>query len=569
MLGIRVCCIFLFAASLATAEIKNKGWWKKSVFYQIYPRSFMDSDGDGVGDLKGITQKMEYFVETGINVIWLSPIFTSPMVDFGYDISDFIGIHPEFGTMADFEEMMAKAKKLGLRVVLDLVPNHTSDKHEWFQKSLAGDEKYKNYYMWSKGRNNNKDPPSNWISVFSGSSWKYVPSLDSWYLHQFEYRQPDLNFTNPEVRAEMEEVIRFWLRKGVHGFRIDSAPYFYENDQLLDEPRSYAPGVPPDQDAYLIHTYTKDDPRTYELIQSWRKVVDDYADQNNEEEKVLLTEAYTSLENTTRFYKYGSDIAFNFQCITKLNKNSKPSDFKREIDGWISHSPPGATPNWVMGNHDNNRTASRYPGRGDQMTMLGMILPGVAVTYNGEEIGMVDDRSITWEETQDPQACIAGRENFQRVTRDPCRTPFQWDSSKNAGFSNASRTWLPVNQNYKTLNLANEKKEDESHYKIYQLLIALRKLSPAVREGSLKTVVIQENVLAVIRSVPTQTVVLLINFSDDLPQTINLRKEAALPGKTIVEIATLNSPVKAGTVVNPARLTIPAKASLILSSTKK
>ncbi|XP_035720486.1 maltase 1-like [Vespa mandarinia] len=481
-------CSLLLATGLVHGEIKNKGWWKNAVFYQIYPRSFMDSNDDGVGDLKGITSKLEHFVDAGVQGIWLSPIYASPMIDFGYDISDFKAIHPEFGTMEDFEALVEKSKRLGLKVILDLVPNHTSDKHEWFQKYLAGEKKYKDYYIWRKGRKDDGvTPPNNWISVFSGPAWTYNATLKEWYFHQFEYRQPDLNYSNKEVQAEMEDVILFWLRKGIDGFRIDAVPHLFEREDFHDEPRSSDPNATDRDYTYLDHIYTKDDPRTYELVKSWRKILDDYSDANNEDEKVMMTEAYTSLENTTRYYQYGSHIPFNFKLITDVNHNSSASDFKRIIEAWIAKTPKNGSANWVLGNHDRSRTASRYPKRESQMIMLPMILPGVAVTYYGEEIGMIDKSDISWEDTQDPQACNAGKDKYRSRSRDPNRTPFQWDSSKNAGFSKGNRTWLPVHENYKLLNLQNQKNTtQQSLYKIYRSLIQLRNSSPALQEGELK-----------------------------------------------------------------------------------
>ncbi|KAG7203432.1 hypothetical protein KM043_013499 [Ampulex compressa] len=537
------------------------------VFYQVYPRSFMDHNNDGIGDLKGITAKLEHFVDAGVGGIWLSPIYSSPMIDFGYDISNFTQIDPIYGTLDDFERLTARARKLGVKVILDFVPNHTSDKHQWFQKSVAGDDKYKDYYTWRKGRDNNKSPPNNWISVFNGPAWEYNENREEWYLHQFEYRQVDLNYSNPNVRTDMEDVIKFWLGKGVDGFRVDAVPYFFEDKELRDEPRSYNPKASPDESDYLDHIYTKDDPRTYDLIRSWRNVLDEYSDAHNEDEKVMMTEAYTSLDNTTRYYQYGSQIPFNFQFIGGVNKSSTPADFKKIIDDWIIRTPPGSVPNWVMGNHDNSRLASRFPGREDQMIMLEMILPGVAVTYYGEEIGMVDKRDISWEDTQDRQACLAGKANFLMVSRDPVRTPFQWDNTKDAGFSRANSTWLPVNANYKELNLKKQKASiSNTHYKVYQKLIRLRKSSPALYEGTSKNAVLNNNkVLAIARESKAQTVILLINFDDDSSQLVDLKRLFKLYRRTHIAITSVNSNLRPQRV-DPSKVTLPAKATVVLIS---
>ncbi|XP_043483468.1 maltase 2-like [Leptopilina heterotoma] len=560
----------LFLFSPVVSEIKNKGWWKNTVFYQIYPWSFMDSNNDGIGDLKGITSKLEHFVDCGVGAIWLSPIFQSPMVDFGYDISDFRAIDERFGTMSDFTDLTAKAKTLGLKVVLDLVPNHTSDKHEWFQKSLDNISPYNDYFIWKPNKTGNI-PPNNWISVFSGSTWTHSDKRALSYFHQFDYRQPDLNYANPLVKTEMEDVIKFWLGKGVDGFRIDAVPHLFEDDKLTDEPRSNNPTATDRDYTYLNHIYTKDDPRTYDLVLSWRKVLDDWSNANNEDEKVMMTEAYTSLENTTKFYNYGSHIPFNFKFITDVSVTSKPEDFKNLINTWLSHTPANGVGNWVMGNHDRPRTESRYPGRSDQMTMLAMILPGVAVTYYGEELGMIDKTDISWEDTQDPQGCNAGKEKYQSRSRDPNRTPFQWDNSKNSGFSNGI-PWLPVHSNYHYLNLQNQKQVENSHYKVYQALTNLRKTSPALRNGTLNIITIDSQILLIIRQDSEETISLIINFSDMESTSINLNSHVPNANKmtTVLKLAGSNLPgLKWGKEVDTSNLKIPAGSSLVLTSKPK
>ncbi|XP_011307785.1 maltase 1 [Fopius arisanus] len=561
--------VLLITCNTVTSEIKNVGWWKNAVFYQIYPRSFQDANGDGYGDLKGITNRLEHFKDTGIDAVWLSPIYASPMVDFGYDISDFRKIQPEYGTDADFKELMTKAKKLGIKVVMDLVPNHTSDEHEWFQKSLNQTDKYKDYYIWVNKPVGNA-VINNWISVFGGSPWNCTSPRQQCYFHQFHYKQPDLNFRNEEVKREMEDVIKYWLDQGIDGFRVDAVPHLYEVENLLDEPRTYATGVTSAEYAYLNHVHTKDQPETYALVKSWRKVLDDYANNTNSDEKVMMTEAYTTLGNTTRFYDSGSHVPFNFFFITGANRNSTPDQFKSIIDNWLEETAKrnGAAANWVMGNHDRPRTESRYPGRGDQMTMLAMILPGVTVTYYGEEIGMVDKTDITFEETQDPQGCNAGPDKFKEKSRDPNRTPMQWDNSTNAGFNNGTKPWIPVHENYRTLNLAVQKAAKASHYKIYQKLIRLKKTKAALITGKTQALVsADKKSLLVVRSTDTEVVVLIINFSDTQAVTINLLTQLpSLASAGLVEVATLDSPIKEGSAVNLKKLSIAAKQSLVVSA---
>ncbi|XP_063995478.1 maltase 1-like [Diachasmimorpha longicaudata] len=568
-----VVLLIVLILQIVAGEIRNVGWWKNAVFYQIYPRSFQDDNDDGIGDLIGITKRLDHFKDAGIDAIWLSPIYASPMVDFGYDISDFKQIHPNYGTEADFEMLIARTKQLGIKVIMDLVPNHTSDEHEWFQKSLNNNDTYKDYYIWKDKPDNNRTI-NNWISVFGGSPWTCTSRRTQCYFHQFHYKQPDLNFRNADVREAMKDVIKFWLDKGIDGFRIDAVPHLYEDETLPDEPRTNAINVTDSEYAYLDHVYTKDQPETYDLVASWRKILDDYANSTNSDEKVMMTEAYTTLKNTTKFYSFGSHVPFNFFFITGANQYSSPHQFKSIIDAWLNETAltEGAIANWVMGNHDRPRTESRYPGRGDQMTMLAMILPGVTVTYYGEEIGMIDKTDITYEETQDPAGCSAGRDKYKEKSRDPNRTPMQWDNSTNAGFNWGTSPWIPVHENYSMLNLAAQKAAKYSHYKIYQKLIRLKKTKAALMTGQTQVLASNDGKsLSVIRSTDSEVVILIINFSNTETVTVNVLDQvptlAAAAG--LVEAATLGSPIKEGSTVNLRKVPIAAKQSLVLSAKNK
>ncbi|CAK9810393.1 Maltase 1 [Anthophora quadrimaculata] len=537
---------------VASGEILNKGWWKNAVFYQVYPRSFMDSNGDGIGDLKGITDKLSYFQETGITAIWLSPINVSPMVDNGYDISDFRNIDPQFGTLDDLKNLIQKAKSLRVKVVLDLVPNHTSDKHDWFQLSQNRTKNYEDYYIWNDGKKigNVTVPPNNWLSVFNSSAWTFHEGRNQYYFHQFYKPQPDLNYRNEAVQKEMKDIIEYWLDIGFDGFRIDAVPHLFEGDITKDEPT--ATDIPPDavvgrDHVTLNHTLTKDQPETYELIKSWRKIVDDYANKRNQTEKVILTEAYTSWPNTLNYYNSGSNVPFNFKFITDADAKSSPAHFKEIIDNWMSGKPKDGIANWVMGNHDRVRVATRYPGREDHMIMLEMILPGIAVTYYGEEIGMEDNNHF----------------NFTEF-RDPCRTPFQWDSSKNAGFSTGNKTWLPVNPNYVTVNLEEQKKSNESHYKLYTELIKLRK-SDVLMNGNLQTVVLNNDVLAVIRKTNKNAVTLLMNFNQNSSVSVNLN-DLVYQEQPEIKLKSVGSNLNQ-TSIELSKLQVPAGAAIVLLTT--
>ncbi|XP_055307115.1 probable maltase, partial [Sitodiplosis mosellana] len=454
----------LVMCSITGQTLATDDWWEYAHFYQVYPRSFQDSDGDGVGDLNGITSRLNHFKNIGVTGIWLSPIFKSPMKDFGYDISDYREIQPEYGTMEDFEQLAQRCKELDIKLILDFVPNHSSDQHEWFQKSSNPNhpeyEKYKDYYVWNKGKlleNGTRIPPSNWVAVFRSSAWQWSESRRAYYLHQFLEEQPDLNFWNPKVVEEMNEVLRFWLRKGVSGVRIDAVPFLFEakeNSEGLYDDEGLT-GLTDDITnwSYVNHTFTFDVDETFDLIYQWRKLVDEPEFSN--ETRIIMTEGYSlELANLMRYYgrvkdgqivEYGAQIPFNFQIID-TNMTTSASKYKELIKEFFDNMPKGNQihANWLLGNHDKRRIASRYkPTRIDIFNILLKTLPGITITYYGEEIGMTD-QYISWNDTIDPQACRTSEQEFHLLSRDPARTPMQWDSSANAGFSIANKTWLPV-----------------------------------------------------------------------------------------------------------------------------
>ncbi|XP_011178629.1 maltase 2 isoform X2 [Zeugodacus cucurbitae] len=509
-------------------EHKEKDWWKHMILYQIYPRSFMDSNGDGVGDLQGIIMKLPYLAETGIHAVWLSPINKSPMVDFGYDISDYKEIHAEYGTMKDMEMLITEAKRLGIKIIMDFVPNHTSNESEWFEKSVNKEDGYEDYYIWADAKldkNGKKMPPNNWQSVFYGSAWTWNEKRNQYYLHQFTPAQPDLNFRNPKVVEAMDEILHFWLDKGINGFRVDAVNHLFEDAKLRDEPLT---GKTDDKLSYdyTKHIYTKDMPEVLDMLQHWRKLLDDYTAKNGGPARILMTEAYADLKTLMDYYetkdgKRGSHFPFNFNFITDLDENSDARDYVFNIQKWLTYMPREHTANWVMGNHDNMRMATRFgPKRVDAMHMLMMTLPGVAVTYNGEEIGMQDYRDISWEDTVDPPARNVGREKYKDVSRDPERTPYQWNTQKNAGFSTAEKTWLPVHPNYKNLNLKQQKSE-KSHYSVYKSLIELRKM-PALCKGRFHAEVLDRDVFAFERELKEDNSIITVINIGPRARAVNL-----------------------------------------------
>ncbi|XP_050320995.1 maltase 2-like [Bactrocera neohumeralis] len=520
------------ATTATTASDKTasdeKDWWKHMILYQIYPRSFMDSNGDGVGDLQGIMMKLPYLAETGIQAVWLSPIFKSPMVDFGYDISDFKDIHSEYGTMKDMEMLITESKRLGIKIIMDFVPNHTSNQSVWFEKSVNKEDGFEDFYIWADAKldkKGNRMPPNNWQSVFYGPAWTWNEKRSQYYLHQFTPAQPDLNFRNPKVVEAMDDVLRFWLDKGINGFRVDAVNHLFEDVKLRDEPIS---GKTDDMNSYEYtkHIYTKDMPEVLDMLQHWRKLMDDYTAKNGGPARILMTEAYADLKTLMDYYetkdgKRGANFPFNFNFITDLDEHSDARDYVFNIQKWLTYMPRGNTANWVMGNHDNMRMATRFgPKRVDAMHMLMMTLPGVAVTYNGEEIGMQDYRDISWEDTVDPPARNVGREKYKQVSRDPERTPYQWNTQKNAGFSTAEKTWLPVHPNYKNLNLKQQKSE-KSHYSVYKSLVELRKM-PALCKGRFHAEVLNRDVFAFERELKDDNSIITVINIGPRARAVNL-----------------------------------------------
>ncbi|CAB3243406.1 unnamed protein product [Arctia plantaginis] len=565
---------------LILVSVSGAAWWKSTVVYQIYPRSFKDSNGDGIGDLNGITEKLQYIKNTGIDAIWLSPIFKSPMYDFGYDIADYRVIAKEYGTMEDFDNLMKEAKSLGIRVILDYVPNHTSNESEWFVKSVQKDPEYVDYYIWADGKPDPENPdklipPSNWVSVFRKSAWEYNEVRKQYYLHQFLIGQPDLNFRNEKVREEMKDVLRFWLDKGVSGFRMDAINMMFEVDPAdfkgfyPDEPLSGVAGATPDDYEYLNHIYTRDLDELYNVIYDWRAVLDEY---RKKESKIMMTEAYTDLKRMMRYYgnadRKGS-VPFNFIFLDELKKGSNARDIKLIVDKWMTYMPLGKTANWVNGNHDQSRLASRHGDkRVDALNMLALILPGITITYQGEELGMTDGK-VSWEETKDPQACNTDDPvNYWKKSRDPARTPFHWDATSNAGFSSGDTTWLPVADNYRTLNLATQKKAAKSHYKFYKDMVGVKHL-PAVRFGDLQIHALSDSILAVIRLVPGEHVVAgVINLSDET-HAINLSPLRLLPNELQVVASGVDCCMDKGSRVQKTSIKVSGHCAIAFESVKK
>ncbi|XP_053692702.1 probable maltase [Sabethes cyaneus] len=563
----------LLSAIILVGTSTSLDWWEHGNFYQVYPRSFKDSDGDGIGDLDGITQNLGYLKDIGMDGVWLSPIFASPMKDFGYDISNFYKIQPEYGDLNSFQRLVNKAKKLGLRLILDFVPNHTSDKHEFFNLSVHRVEPYTNYYIWHpglEGPNGTRVPPSNWISEFRGSAWEWNDIRKEFYLHQFLKQQPDLNYRNPALVEEMKNVLRFWLDRGIGGFRIDAIPYLFEsaevNGRYRDEPLSRATDDP-ENPKYLIHSETFDQPETYDMIYQWRSLLDEYSARDNNT-RIMMTEAYTSLPKNIELFgnktANGSHIPFNFQLIRNLDQNSSAADFAKYVNIWWKALPAGRRSNWLLGNHDNGRIGSRLgKNKIDLYNIALQTLPDIAVTYYGEEIGMLD-QWISWEQTIDPSGCQTSSKTYTLYSRDPFRTPMQWNSRKNAGFSQADRTWLPAADNYKRLNVFQQSRAKKSHLKIFKQLTKFRK-GPILSHGDFQMHLINKQLVAYKRNlVGVGYVITVLNFAR-YPQHLNLTSAfKGLPRRMKVEISSLHVRTPDGSMISPNNYRLTGESGIVL-----
>src|SRR5690606_7702723 len=424
-------------------EEKEYLWWQKDILYQIYPRSFKDSDGDGIGDLPGILEKLDYLKDLGIKGVWISPFYPSPMADFGYDVSDYTGIHPMFGTMEDFDRLLAEVHERGLKLILDFVPNHSSDQHPWFQESKSSkDNPKRDWYIW-KDPGPNGGPPNNWGAAFGGSGWEYDEASGQYYYHAFLKEQPDLNWRNPEVQEAMFNAMRFWLDKGVDGFRVDVMWHMIKDEQFRNNPPNpdYSEGKSPYDK--LLQAYNTDQFDVHDIVKKMRAVMDKY------DERVMIGEIYLPIDKLVAYYgqdSEGAHLPFNFQLVMTPWDARKIEAAVNQYEGAL---PADGWPNWVLGNHDNSRIATRVgKEQARNAAILLLTLRGTPTMYYGDEIGM-QDVEISADQVQDPQEKnIPGK----GLGRDPERTPMQWDTSENAGFT-SGKPWLPLMDDHKKINV--------------------------------------------------------------------------------------------------------------------
>jgi alpha-glucosidase len=477
-------------------------WWQEGIIYEIYPRSFQDSNGDGNGDLGGIIARLDHFVELGIDAIWISPIFPSPMRDGGYDVVNYTDIDPLFGTLDDFDRLLSDAHARGIKVLLDLVPNHTSDQHPWFRESRTSVRSPKrDWYLWRDPAPDG-GPPNNWLSEFGGSAWEFDVTSGQYYYHAFLPCQPDLNWRNQQLRAAMFEVMRFWLRRGVDGFRVDVLWHLLKDAQFRDNPTNpdFKEGDPPYR--RLIPSHTTDLPEVHDVVAALRNVIDEFPD------RVMIGEVYLPFDRLVAYYGRelrGAHLPFNFSLIEQRWDATAIANL---INSYERALPPGGWPNWVLGNHDRPRIATRIGlNQARIAAMLLLTLRGTPTIYYGEEIGM-QQCVIANNRVRDPIGdSIPGLERG----RDGVRTPMQWDASQHAGFSSAT-PWLPVCANSAACNLAEQRGNPRSMYNLYRRLIACRRAASVLRRGGYRKVEARGDVLIFVRQTETERLLVALNF---------------------------------------------------------
>ncbi|XP_035742844.1 maltase A3-like isoform X2 [Vespa mandarinia] len=463
----------ILTRGIKCVDLSNKEWWETTLVYQIWPRGFQDSDGDGEGDLKGIISKLNYIKELGIETIWLNPIYGSPLVDSGFDVSNHTDINPLFGNFADFYRIIEEAHKRELKVMIDIIPNHSSNKHRWFLLSTQNIKPYNDYYIWANGsvdKKGNKMPPNNWVSTYNkekeGSAWTWNDVRKQWYYHKFHEKQPDLNLRNENVIKELWDILKFWLEKHVDGFRFNSVPYFFEDKELRNEPFVGSGN----------HTFGLKE--SIELLYVFRAYINNWVEENNASSKLLIAESYDSVHNLIAYY--GNDThkgipPTNTLFINPIHNKTDADYIKSVIDEWFHLLPENASTNWMLSNHDFSRVPSRIGlNRVDGLHMLSLLLPGQAYTYYGEEIAMLDSK-IRWHETIDPMGCAQTEDTYENFSRDPARAPMQWNNEVSAGFSTNKSTYLPVNPEYVTRNVKYQEAQERSNLRTYKRLAKLRK----------------------------------------------------------------------------------------------
>jgi alpha-glucosidase len=480
-------------------------WWQTGTIYQIYPRSFQDSNGDGIGDLDGTRQRLDYLVWLGVDVIWISPVYPSPMHDFGYDVTDYCGIDPVFGSLESFDRLVEEAHKHRLKVILDFVPNHTSILHPWFIDSRRSHtDPKRDWYIW-RDEAPDGSPPNNWISNFGGNAWAWEEGTAQYYYHAYLAEQPDLNWRNPNVRAAMHEALRFWLRRGVDGFRVDVIWHLIKDAAFRDNPQNPAWTTHDSEIDRLLQTYSTDQPEVHDVIAGMRQVLEEFDD------RVLIGEIYLPMERLVAYYGTnltGAHLPFNFQL---LNTDWTAPCLAALIARYEAALPEGGWPNWVLSNHDRPRIAARVgPAQARVAAMLLLTLRGTPTLYYGDELG-IGRVEIPEDRVRDPWA---KREPGLGVGRDPSRTPMQWDASAFAGFS-THEPWLPLTPDYEARNVAAMRSDKTSILFLVRSLLHYRLEHVALSQGQWRLLSGESDVLAYERGNGENGIIVVLNLTAD------------------------------------------------------
>jgi len=493
-------------------------WWKRGTIYQVYPRSFQDSDGDGIGDLAGIERRIGHIADLGVDAVWLSPIFPSPMADFGYDVADYCGVDPMFGDFAAFDRLLAAAHAHGLKLILDFVPNHSSDQHPWFRESRrARDDPKRDWYIWRDAAPDG-GPPNNWISDFGGSAWEWDAATGQYYLHAFLKEQPDLNWRNPELRAAMMDVLRFWMDRGVDGFRIDVLWHIVKSEQFEDNPLNPAWTPERTERDRVIQLHSTDQPEAHEFSAQMRALADGYG------ERVLIGEIF--LPNARHARWYGTParpqvhLPFNFQLI----ENPWNAAVLRQVIAEYEASLPAfGWPNWVVGSHDAPRIAARIgEAQARVAAVMLLTLRGTPTLYQGDELA-IGEVTIPPDRVRDPQDL---RQPGIGIGRDRSRTPMPWDGSPHAGFSSVE-PWLPLNPDWRTRNVTTQADDPTSMLTLYRDLLAVRRSTDALSIGRMALVPGDGDVLAYERRHGSEWLLIVLNLGGQ-------RRSLVLPDDAVV-----------------------------------
>ena len=537
------------AAMPANSSAAQDDWWKRAVIYELYPRSFADSNNDGIGDIKGITAHINYLADLGVDAVWMTPMFPSPQADFGYDVADYNNVDPQFGTVADVDTLVAQGKGQGIKLILDFVINHSSDKHPWFLQSRSSKTNpYRDFYIWRDGKTDGS-PPNNWTSLFGGSAWDKDPTTGQYYYHFFYAQQPDLNWRNPKVEKAMFDAAEWWLKRGVYGYRLDAVGTMFERADLKDNPP--APG----KDAFGLpeqnRIYNTEQPEMHTELQRLRQqVIDRYPG------RVLIGETYvgTSAE-LSKFYGAHNDEVQLPMFLSLIGiKPLTASELRPRIEA-VENNPVGGWPCFALNNHDQRRVPSRYDlpagATGDDMARITaamlLTLRGTPILYYGEELGMVNNDPQRVEDVQD----IIGKKGWPKEKgRDGERTPMQWNASVNAGFNSGAKPWMPVAPDYTTRNVTAQRNDSNSVLNFYRTLIAERRSNPALAGDMAMVDRANPNVLSYVRTGGGKKLLTVLNFGGEAADLTM----AQLGGGTAGRIIAQNKANLAGTGIHVAPL---------------